>query len=144
MKLSEENRSTLFIYLHQLIEESANTTTNHIFHGRLNQLINYPPNGGLTENEIKAIEELKGNENLKLALRKLFASNTSDVFFDFLNVIDGTSNPGPGAGEWSEVILMDKPEDFDDDIELLHDHFYESYWDWKRKRISNKPPLDLE
>jgi hypothetical protein len=144
MQLSEENKRTLLINLHKSIEEAASTTANNVFHGRSNQLVNYPPNGGLTENEIRAIEDLKGNEDLKSALRKLFASTASDVLFDFFNIIDGTSDPDPGTGQWSEVIIVDKPEDFDDDVEFLHDDFYGSYWDWKEKRVNKNWSLDIE
>jgi hypothetical protein len=58
MGLSTENRTTLLIHLHKSIEEAANTNANHIINGRLNQLINYPPNGGLTDDEIGALRKL--------------------------------------------------------------------------------------
>jgi hypothetical protein len=142
MELSTHNRSTLLIHLHKSIEESANTNANHIIHGRLNQLINYPPNGGLTEKEIDALEELKGKEELKSALRKILASTTADVFFDIFNIIDGTADPDPGTGKWTEVMLVDKPEDLDEDVEFLHDDFYGTYWDWKEKRQNTNWSLD--
>jgi hypothetical protein len=142
MGLSTENKTTLLIHLHKSIEESANANANHIIHGRLNQLINYPPNGGLTENEIKALEELKGNEELKSALRKVLASTTADVFFDIFNLIDGTADPEPGTGKWTEVMLVDKPEDLDEGVEFLHDDFYGTYWNWKEKRQNTNWSLD--
>jgi hypothetical protein len=80
VKLSSENKATLLIHLHKSIEESANTNTNHIAQGRISQLTNYPPNGGLNEKEIRALEQLKGNEELKSALRKVLASTTADIF----------------------------------------------------------------
>jgi hypothetical protein len=144
MPLSEENRKTLLINLHKWIEESANTSANHIFHGRFNQLINYPPNGGLTKEEVKVLVELNGKDNLKSALRKIFASTTADVFFEFLNVVDGTSDPDLGTGEWYQVSIVDKSDDNDKDMEFLHDDFYGSYWDWKGKRKNNNWTLDLE
>lgn len=94
MRLSTENKTTLLIHLHKSIEETANTNANNLFHGRLNQLINYPPNGGLTDNELKALEELRGKEDLKSALRKVLASTTADVFFDIQhNRWDSRSRP---------------------------------------------------
>jgi hypothetical protein len=142
MGLSTENKSTLLIHLHKSIEESASTNANHIIHGQLNQLINYPPNGGLTKNEINSLEELKGKEHLKSALTKILASTTADVFFDIFNIIDGTADPGPEAGKWTEVMLVDKPEGLDEDVEFLHDDFYETYWDWKGKRQNTNWSLD--
>lgn len=131
---------TLLVDLHKSIEEAAAATANHIFHGRTNELINYPPNGGLIEQEIHAIEALKGNETLCAALRKLFASNASDVLFHLFNVIDGTADPD--TGEWSEVMLVDKPGGLQNDIEFLHDDFFGTYWDWKKQRKNTNWSLD--
>lgn len=142
MELSAENRTTLLIHLHKSIEDTASANANYIIHGRLNQLINYPPNGGLTESEINALNELKGKEELKSALRKILASTTADVFFDIFNIIDGTADPDPGTGKWTEVMLVDKPEDFDGDIQFLHDDFYGTYWDWKEIRPNTDWSLD--
>jgi hypothetical protein len=142
--LSEENKRTLLIQLHKSIEETANNTANLIYNGSFSQLINYPPNGGLTQEELLALEQLKSQGTLKTALRKVFASTTSDVFFELFNIIDGTSDPDSGLGEWSEVMIVDKPEDFDEDIEFFHDDFYGSYWDWKLIRKNVNWTLDLE
>lgn len=102
--------------------------------GSLDKLINYPPNGNLTKKEVKALEELKGKEDLTSALRKILASATADVFFDIFNVIDGTADPDPDIGNWTEVMIVDKPEDLDEHADFLHDAFYDTYWDWKEKR----------
>ncbi len=137
MNLSESNRTTLLINLHKSIEEAASVTSNHLNNGRLNRLIGYPPNGGLTEDEMKSLDQLKDNDILRDALRKVIASNTAEVLFDLFNIIDGTGDPDPGTGKWSEVMLIDKPEDFDGDFEFLHDSFFETYWDWRNKRKAN-------
>jgi hypothetical protein len=142
MELSSENKATLLIHLHKSIEETANTNANHIAQGRISQLINYPPNGGLNEKEIRALEQLKGDEELKSALRKVLASTTADIFFDIFNIIDGTAEPDPGTGTWTEVMLVDKPEDLDEDMGFLHDDFYGTYWDWKEKRKNTNWSLD--
>ena len=63
---------------------------------------------------------------MKSALRKVLASTTADVFFDIFNIIDGTADPDPVTGKWTAVIIVDKPEDMDEDVELLHDDFWES------------------
>lgn len=142
MKLSEENRMSLLVSIHQLIEEQANFTVNDIENKRINQLINYPPNGGLTESEKNELSKLILNTDLKSALRKVLASNTADVFFSFLNIIDGTIDPTVEYGEWGEVMLVDFNEE--NEIEsMLHDDFYESYWDWKEKRTNPGWKLDL-
>lgn len=143
MRLSDENRDTLFVSVHKSIEESANTDANHIFHGRVDQLINYPSNGGLTADEQSALQELKGNEVLRSALRKVLASTAAGVFFDFFCVLDGVADPDPWAREWSGVRLRDLPSDDNEDAPLLHDEFYATYWDWKEKRKNTNWSLDL-
>jgi hypothetical protein len=134
MNLSEENRTTLLTHLHKSIEETANTMANQLNNGRTNQLINYPPNGGLTVEEEHSLEQLKSNDTLRDALRKVFASNSATVIFELFNIIDRTGDPDPGTGEWSEVMMIDMPKDFDEHVEFLHDHFYETYWNWRKKR----------
>ena len=137
MNLSKENRKTLLTHLHKSIEETANSVANHINNGRTNQLIDYPPNGGLTSDEKQMLEQLKDNNVLRDALRKVLASNSAAVLFDLFNIIDGTGEPDPGAGEWSEVMLVDMPENFEEHIEFLHDDFYETNWNWREKRKAN-------
>ena len=103
-------------------------------------MINYPPNGGLTEQEQEEIKKLQGNENLKSALRKVIASNTADTFFDFFNLIDGTSSPE--KGDWNGVTIVDISEDNENDLEFLHDDFYATYWDWREIRKNKNWKLD--
>lgn len=143
MQLSPQNRKTLLVNLHKSIEEAANDSANNVFYGRISELINYPPNGGLTQHEISAIEQLKGKEDLRSAVRKLLASTASDVFFSFFNIIDGTADPDPRTGEWSEVMIVDKPDVADAHVEFLHDDFFATYWDWKELRNNESWSLDI-
>ncbi|WP_146746594.1 hypothetical protein [Sinomicrobium soli] len=75
-------------------------------------------------------------------MRKVLASNTADVFFSFLNIVDGTADPNIEFGEWEEVMLVDFDEDNEMDS-MLHDDFYGTYWDWKEKRPNPGWKLDL-
>ncbi|GGI56873.1 hypothetical protein [Winogradskyella haliclonae] len=142
MKLSENNKKTLLVSIHQSIEENASHTVNDLERKRINRLINYPSNGGLTESEKTELEKLEINPTLKSALRKVFASNTADVFFSFLNIVDGTTDPNIEFGEWEEVMLVDFDEENEMDS-MLHDDFYGTYWDWKEKRPNPGWKLDL-
>ena len=112
-----------------------------VYEGKLLSMT-YPPNGGLTVAEEQALAQLQGNEPVMTALRKLLANNTAEVFFSFLNVIDGTTTPEVETGAWSEVFLVDKPEDIEEDVTFLHDEFYGTYWDWKEKRGDKGWSLD--
>lgn len=141
MQLSDNNRNSLLLTLHKQIEEQADATARAVFHGT--QLsMTYPPNGGLTATEEQALAQLQGNEQVMTALRKLLASNSADVFFSFFNVIDGTASPDVEAEKWTEVLLVDKPDDYEEDVQFLHDDFYSTYWNWKNLRGDKGWSLD--
>lgn len=58
------------------------------------------------------------------------------------NIIDGTADPDPGTGKWTEVMLVDRPGDLEVDVECLHDDLYGTYWDWKERRQNTNWSLD--
>jgi hypothetical protein len=142
MTLSEENKNSLLVSLHKMIEESANYSVNDIQHNRAQQLINYPPNGGFTANELAELNKLAGNAVLRSALRKVIANASADVVFGLFNQIDGTSDPDIEVGEWSEVMLVDYSDEYEPES-MLHDEFYDTYWDWIDRRKSSEERLDL-
>lgn len=139
MELSDNNRSTLLLAVHQVIEEQAAYGSNNLMNGRTSQL-NYPPNGGFTAEEKEALKLLQGNKEILSAMRKVLASCAATVVFDLLNLIDGTSDPE--HGDWGGVALVDRPEDADN-MEFLHDEFFSTYWDWRQKRKNKNWRLDL-
>ena len=130
MRLSDQNRTTLLIDLHRVIEEAAEEFSAKLLSGHADQLISYLPNGGLTDAEHRALNGLEDNEIARNALRKVFACNAARVIFDLLNVLDGTGDPDPDLGAWSGVVISDLPDDFDENQEFLHDAFYETYSKW--------------
>lgn len=142
MEFSEDNRNTLMIHLHQTIEQQAVYVTENLLNGIYNRLAIYPPNGGLTSSEIEALEVIKGNESLRSALRKILAGNSASVLFDMFNIIDGTGDPDPSIGEWSEVVIIDRPEDYIEDHEMFHDEFFSTYENWKVIRPETDWSLD--
>ncbi|ANE50447.1 hypothetical protein [Flavisolibacter tropicus] len=142
MQLSDNNRTPLLLSLHKQIEDYANAKAKAILEGKPLS-ITYPPNGGLTEAEAQALTQLKGNESVMTALRKLLANNTAEVFFSFFNTLDGTTAPDIETEKWSGVFLIDKPEDLEEDMPFLHDDFYGTYWEWKEKRGDKGWSLDM-
>ncbi len=70
-------------------------------------------------------------------MRKIIASNCASVLFDLFSIIDGTGGPDHRTGDWTEVMIVDKPEDFDEHVEFLHDSYFETYLDWRKKRKAN-------
>ena len=139
MQLSEANRRTLLIAANQAVEEYASYHANALLQGQDNELA-YPPNGGFTPEETEALKLLQNNAVMASALRKVLADCAAGVLFDLLNLIDGTTEPM--QGQWSEVVLVDKPEN-DEDREFLHDEFFEAYWGWRDIRPDNTWYLDL-
>ncbi|GAA3979551.1 hypothetical protein [Hymenobacter antarcticus] len=139
MQLSEENRHTFLLAVHQLIEEYASGSANDLLQGRTDQL-DYPPNGGFTTEEQESLKQLQDNVVLQSAMRKVLASCAGGVVFGLLNLIDGTNEPE--HGDWSGVMLVDEAEAAGGS-EFLHDDFFESYWDWREKRKNKDWRLDL-
>jgi len=139
MQLSENNRHTLLLAIHQSIEEWSVGGANDLFQSSTADL-EYPPNGGFTTEETEALKVLQGNSVFQSAMRKVLASCAGGVVFDMLNLIDGTSDPE--HGDWDGVSLVDKPEDAAD-AEFLHDDFFSTYWNWREKRKNKNWGLDL-
>ncbi|WP_431127612.1 hypothetical protein [Flagellimonas flava] len=145
MELSERNAKILMLDIHQDIEEYANATVEQILDNKEFDFLPYPPNGGLTENEICALKKLENNPDLKSGLRKIIADNTAGVLFNLFNLIDGTGHPkNDDKNEWNDLKLVD--EDWNENEEVvddwLHDKFFASYWDWKDKRTETEWKLD--
>ncbi|RZK24707.1 MAG: hypothetical protein EOO56_00380 [Hymenobacter sp.] len=139
MQLSEEAKHTLLVAVHQLIEEQAGACANDVFRGETVGL-DYPPNGGLSTKEVVALQTIQGNALVQAALRKVLASCAAGVVFDLLGIIDGTIDPE--HGDWSGVMLIDRPEEVEEHRQFLHDAFFETYWDWRTKRRNKNWRLD--
>jgi hypothetical protein len=131
MILSDQNRQTLLIELHRLIaEQSINMVTTIMEHPDDDRSI-YPPDTSLNEDELQALCDLDHNPDLSNALNKVFKDFTAKVLFRFFNIIDQTRVPDQRSGDWSPITLADLPEGYNQKLEYLHDHFLETYWDWK-------------
>ena len=59
-----------------------------------------------------------------------------------MNFIDGTSDPEEKNGKWTEISLVDKTEQIEENTEMLHDVFFGSYWNWKKIRPNKNWKLD--
>ncbi|MEP7129387.1 MAG: hypothetical protein ABI729_10985 [Chitinophagales bacterium] len=142
MKLSEHNNKTLMLAIHKLIEGYADDLSDKLEKGNLNDFLIYPPNCGFTNNEQGALLKLKSDSDLKSGLRKVIASSSACVIFDLFSIIDGTADPDPNLGKWTEISFIDKTEDIEEPEDMLHDNFFETYWDWKEVRPQSGWTLD--
>lgn len=144
MQLSNKNAQALLLDLNQDIEEFAEATVKNIIEDKTFDFLTYPPNNGLTDSEKAELNKLDNNEHLKNALRKIIADSSAGVIFNMLNLFDGTSSPKLHYDNWTGVKLNDEEpeagtEQFND---MLHDSFYETYWEWRKLRGDKKWKLD--
>jgi hypothetical protein len=145
MELSEKNAKILMLEMHQDIEEYADQTVKEIFVKKEFDFLTYPPNCGLTDNEINELKKLADNSDLISGLRKIIADNSGGVLFNLFNLIDGTTNPkNDDNNEWTDLKLIDEEWDGKEEIvdDWLHDKFYATYWDWKDIRPEKDWQLD--
>ncbi len=70
------------------------------------------------------------------AIRKIVADAAAYPLFHLFALFDGVADPS-GLKEWFGVDLCSPSEE---DRDLLHDHFFETYWDWVKKRGNSLPP----
>ncbi|MFA8434288.1 MAG: hypothetical protein ACEPOZ_07205 [Marinifilaceae bacterium] len=61
-----------------------------------------------------------------------------------MNLIDQTTDPDEDLGEWTGLSLIDFDEEVEENDEMPHDTFSESYWDWKEKRQNEDWQMDSE
>jgi hypothetical protein len=118
------DRHTLFHELHRSIEESASVAAGHLSRGSYD--LTYPPNCGLSADEVAALQALPKSAALESALRKVIADAAAYPLFHLLSLADGVADP---------PIITDVPKDGHATADLmLHDGFNESYWDWRQRR----------
>lgn len=142
MEASEHNIETLMLSLHMKIEEYSDYLATQINIGNPVEHVTYPPNNGFRNAELNSLRILESNPILKSALRKLMADNIAGVLFDFFNCIDGTGDPEEELGKWTELSLVDKTDKIQPPTEMLHDKFYETYWNWRKIRPNKEWKLD--
>lgn len=142
--LSHKNAIGLLLDLNQDIEEYAEVTVKNIIEDKDFDFLTYPPNNGLTDLEKAELNKLDNNEHLKNALRKIIADNSAGVIFNMLNLFDGTASPKLHYDNWTGVKLIDEEPQADTEQfnDMLHDSFYETYWEWRKLRGDKKWKFD--
>jgi hypothetical protein len=130
MKLSQENKNALLFQMHQIIYECLDSTINKFKNQDKNSLDYFV----LTDEEEVYINKIKESPILHKVLEKILTRSLDDSFFNFLSIIDGTSEPLDKFGKKSDVLLIDMPDEFDEHYDFLHDDFFESYDRWCKIR----------
>jgi hypothetical protein len=139
--LSESNRNIFLVELNKAIEDAAEDDSKNILQQNFDSLAVYPPNGSFTDEEKVALRSIASVPNAESALRKVLANASASVIFNMLNLIDGTSDPE--SEDWTGVTLVDADTVGDPPYAMLHDDFYEKYWDWRKARGDKGWRLDM-
>ena len=143
MSLSEKNQTAFLIALNAEVEDCAKKAASAIFSKEPAATLSYPPNCGLTPAETAALKQTAHSAHLESALRKLIADAVANGLFGALSIIDGVSDPDKKFGKWSGVVLEDLNENEDSHREMLHDAFFDAYWNWRKLRPEKKWRLDV-
>lgn len=114
MKLSDQNRKILIDYLQQIL-----TNYSKHYSSSLTQENTIVPSGQLEKDAVKAIKENPMGFNSYM--ERVLWNCSQNILFDLLCVIDGVADPD--NQDWKGVLLIDMPEDYEENYEFLHDEF---------------------
>lgn len=115
MKLSEKNREILISHVHEKLEEYAKALTSEV----LSNKSRFQPFGKKEEDALNSMKE--NPEGFSSLLQKILWHNGHDLFFDFFCILDGVDDPE--HKDWTDVLLIDKPKNYSEHVEFLHDEF---------------------
>ena len=152
MKPLDDVQQTLMVELHRLISKSATRAAAKLgadhpfvpFRDRgdlagspdtlvspVAAIVSYPPSNGknspLSRDEHEALARMELSPAGRTALEKLIADAAAEVIFDLLCMVDGVGDPEVApVKNWVGADLGARRSD--EDREMLHDAFFESYW----------------
>lgn len=131
-RMTDEETKAFLIDVHRAIEDQVADIAHKLVRGVVED-VTYPPNGGFTADEFRALQALHECRTpaLESAFRKLMADAAAGVVFELFCLIDGVGDPQNFAGDWETYQITAAR---DDRHEMLHDEFYATYWDWRDLR----------
>ena len=136
-------RGALLVELHRIIAESAEsaasmvgvrmTSGESVGKGIADDLA-YPPRDGtgpvLTRAERLALGQLDLSQDARSGFRKIVADACASTVFQLFALVDGVADPEmTQMDDWLGADIVAAP---DEDREMLHDGFYESYWEYRK------------
>ncbi len=128
--MEEKIIHSLLLETHAAIEAAAEDSISNL----TSPEVGYPPNAGFTDSELTALKKLNLSEDAKTGLIKLIRDACSYPVFHLLSLMDGVTDPDSSdLDEWEGVSLSPKQED-DEDGEMMHEAFFDSYWDYEKTR----------
>src|SRR5882762_3259545 len=92
-KLSDEERTTLLLEVHKLIETAADQAVRRIAGREPVGVLSYPLGGRLTAAEAEALGQAAATPEAVRALRRVVADAVAGPVYDLLAMIDGAREP---------------------------------------------------
>ena len=133
--IDENTRIAILVEAHAAIKNSATAAVTALGIPDEEFAVRYPPNESLTSAERDALRNLRLSDEARSGLLKVIRDCSSQAFFHFFSIMDGVTDPPQFLNErkifdkvWVGVALKPKGEEHE---EMLHDAFYETYWDFK-------------
>jgi len=143
-KLNGKHLNSMMHYLHMNIHESVEWSFESLRNKKLKEMISYPPNTELTDDEMNTlITVLNQNPGIEETLKKMMINASIYPLFDLFNFIDGTGDIPDSNYETIELVecTFDEIEPLEDREDFLHDLLFESYWNWLESKQSEKNNL---
>lgn len=132
MPVDKATREAFLVDVHRYIEEQATKAAEILCRLRPPDAIAYPPNGGLTRDEELALSSSGALGSDVSAYRKIVADAIASAFFRFFAVVDAVGEPVSFSGPWLPLTFEVAGDDSDES--MLHDEFFDTYWDWRELR----------
>jgi hypothetical protein len=131
-KLRDEERTTLLLEMHKLIETAADQAVRRISGREPVGTLTYPYGGRLTAAETTALGQAAATPEAVRALRRVVADAVAGPVYDLLAMIDGAREPEGWEVPWRPFEIKGAAAGSPPGV--LHTAFRETYQEWQRLR----------
>lgn len=131
-KLRDEERTTLLLEVHKLIETAADQAVRRISGREPVGTLTYPLGSRLTAAETAALGQVAATPEAVRALRRVVADAVAGPVYDLLAMIDGAREPEGWEVPWRPFEV--KAATAGSPPGVLHTAFRETYQEWQRLR----------
>ena len=127
---TDDSRKALLLEMHKAVAGAAQIAVNSI-NESTEPSLSYPPGVELSSEERAALSALELNADARSALLKVFSDACSYPVFHLCSLIDGVADPIVLEVEgW----VGGKLEPAGGDSLMLHDEFFESFWEYAESK----------
>ncbi|WP_298545374.1 hypothetical protein [uncultured Aquimarina sp.] len=133
-ELSEETKQIFLLQIHEIINKTVYSVIKNFKDSKSDFLFDQ----SLLKEEEQFFNKIKKSPLACSIIEELLRDGLDSAFFNLTNLIDGISAPNPEFGKWNEVLLIDKPKDFEEDPNFMKESFHEAYDIWEKMNSLNK------